>query len=264
MGASKRGWVRWIVVFWLFVLSAVAYLDRVNLSIAGSFLAKDFGLNNVQLGQVFSAFLGDMTDLRRTEQQLQQVQKLEAVGQLTAGIAHDFNNMLSIVVGNLEIALEDMNTASKNAQVVTRALNAALHGAELTHRLLAFARQQALEPKTFLIDDLLPDVVTVLKRTLGAGIAINHVPGKGVWPAYADPSQVQDAVLNLAINARDAMPHGGTLTIETANISLDEDYSRSNPDVTPGDYALLAVTDTGTGISPEIKLAHSKSAHFAS
>jgi PAS domain S-box-containing protein len=203
-------------------------------------------------GQVFSAFLGDMTDLRRTEQQLQQVQKLEAVGQLTAGIAHDFNNMLSIVVGNLEIALEDMDTASKNAQVVTRALNAALHGAELTHRLLAFARQQALEPKTFLIDELLPDVVTVLKRTLGAGIAINLVPGKGAWPAYADPSQVQDAVLNLAINARDAMPHGGTLTIETANVSLDEDYSCGNPDVTPGDYALLAVTDTGTGISPEI------------
>jgi CheY-like chemotaxis protein len=98
----------------------------------------------------------------------------------------------------------------------------------------------------------LPDIVSVLKRTLGEGIAVILAPGKGLWLAFADPSQVQDAVLNLAINARDAMPHGGTLTIETANVSLDEDYSRSNPDVTPGDYALLAVTDTGTGIPPEI------------
>jgi len=203
-------------------------------------------------GLVFSAFLQDMTETRRTEQQLQQAQKLEAVGQLTAGIAHDFNNLLGVVVGNLEIALEGMNTAPQSAQVVTRALDAALHGAELTHRLLAFARQQALEPRAFLIDDLLPDIVTVLKRTLGAAIAINLAPGKGLWPAFADASQIQDAVLNLAINARDAMPGGGTLTIETANVLLDEDYCRGNPDVRPGEYALLAVTDTGTGISPEI------------
>jgi PAS domain S-box-containing protein len=203
-------------------------------------------------GLVFSAFLRDMTETRRTEQQLQQVQKLDAVGQLTAGIAHDFNNLLGVVIGNLDAVLEDIDPQSKGGLAATRALNGALHGAELTRRLLAFARDQTLEPKAFAINDMLPDVVALLKRTLGASIAINLAPSPDLWPAYADPSQVQDAVLNLAINARDAMPEGGVLTIETANVTLDEDYARENLEVKPGDYAMLAVTDTGTGIAPEI------------
>ena len=177
---------------------------------------------------------------------------MEAVGQLTGGIAHDFNNLLGVVIGNLDFVLEDIDPQSKDGQAITRALNGALHGADLTRRLLAFAREQPLEPRDFALNDMLPDVVAVLKRTLGASITINLAPSGDLWPAYADPSHVQDAVLNLAINARDAMPEGGVLTIETANIILDEDYARENVEVKPGDYAMLAVTDTGTGIPPEI------------
>jgi PAS domain S-box-containing protein len=203
-------------------------------------------------GRVFSAFLRDVTERRRTEQQLQQVQKLEAVGQLTAGIAHDFNNLLGVVIGNLDAVLEDMDSGSETAGAITRALNGALHGAELTHRLLAFARQQDLEPKALSINDLLPDLVSILNRTLGDSISVKVVPSEDLWLAFADPSQVEDAVMNLAINARDAMPDGGTLTIETANVTLDEEYSRGNLDAKPGDYALLAVTDTGVGMTPEV------------
>jgi CheY-like chemotaxis protein len=185
-------------------------------------------------------------------QQLQQAQKMETIGQLTGGIAHDFNNMLAVVIGNLDLVLEDIDPASKDGLNITRALNGALHAADLTRRLLAFGRVQPLEPKVFSINDMLPDIVAVLKRTLGASITIKLAPSPELWPAFADPSQVQDAVVNMAINARDAMPAGGTLTIETANVTLDEDYIRENPEVKPGDYALLAVTDTGSGIPAEI------------
>ncbi len=200
----------------------------------------------------FTGILRDISEARKVAHQLQQVQKLDAIGQLTGGIAHDFNNLLGVVIGNLDAVLEDIDPKSPDGLAVSRALNGALHGADLTRRLLAFARDQSLEPRAFAINDLLPDVVALLKRTLGASIAINLVPSPDLWPAYADPPQVQDAVLNLAINARDAMPEGGVLTIETANVTLDEDYVRENLEVAPGDYAMLAVTDTGTGIPSDI------------
>ena len=199
----------------------------------------------------FTGILRDISEARKMAQHLQQAQKMDAVGQLTGGIAHDFNNLLGVVIGNLDAVLEDIDPQSRDGVAITRALNGALHGADLTRRLLAFAREQPLEPKVFAINDMLPDVVVVLKRTLGASIAINLAPSPDLWPAYADPSQVQDVVLNLAINARDAMPEGGVLTIETANVTLDEDYARENVEVKPGEYAMLAVTDTGTGIAPE-------------
>jgi CheY-like chemotaxis protein len=159
---------------------------------------------------------------------------------------------LGVVVGNLDEVLEGMDPESQTAGAITRALNGALHGADLTRRLLAFARGQDLKPKAIAIHDLLPDLVTVLKRTLGASIRVSVAPSDNPWLAFADPSQVQDAILNLAINARDAMPDGGMLTIETANVTLDEEYSRMNLDARPGDYVLLAVTDTGTGMTPEV------------
>jgi CheY-like chemotaxis protein len=186
------------------------------------------------------------------EEQLRQSQKMEAVGQLTGGIAHDFNNLLGVVVGNLDTVLEKLGEQSEQGQLINRALNSAIHGAELTHRLLAFSRQQSLEPKAFAINDLLPDLSALLKRTLGEAIAMRVEAGSDLWPAFADLSQLRDAIINLAINARDAMPDGGTLTIETANIHLDEAYARANPGVTPGDYAMLAVTDTGVGMSADI------------
>ncbi len=194
----------------------------------------------------------DMTERRRLEDQLRQAQKMEAIGQLTGGIAHDFNNLLGIVIGNLDIVLEDTDPQSAQAKHIGEALNGAVHGAELTHRLLAFARQQSLEPKVFSLNEMLAAAAAMLKRTLGETIVVRVEASDDLWPAYADPSQVQDAVINLAINARDAMPHGGTITIETANIHLDEDYARKNAGASPGDYAMLAVTDTGTGMSPEV------------
>jgi PAS domain S-box-containing protein len=200
----------------------------------------------------FVGTVRDISERRKLEDQLRQSQKMEAVGQLTGGIAHDFNNLLGVVVGNLDAVLEKLDERSEQAQLIGRALSGAMHGAELTHRLLAFSRQQPLEPTAFAINDLLPDLSAILKRTLGEGIAVHVETGIDLWPAFADPSQVQDAIVNLAINARDAMPDGGTLTIETANIHLDEDYVRANPGATPGDYAMLAVTDTGTGMSAEV------------
>ena len=200
----------------------------------------------------FVGSVRDISERRKLEEQLRQSQKMEAVGQLTGGVAHDFNNLLGVVVGNLDAALEKLDEQSELGQLIGRALGGALHGADLTHRLLAFSRQQPLEPKAFAINDLLPDLSAILKRTLGEGIAVRVETGIDLWPAFADPSQVQDAIVNLAINARDAMLDGGTLTIETANIRLDEDYAGANPGATPGDYAMLAVTDTGTGMSAEV------------
>jgi PAS domain S-box-containing protein len=200
----------------------------------------------------FTGILRDITESRQMSRQLQQSQKMDAIGQLTGGIAHDFNNLLAIVVANVEMALDEVKAETELRKLLTGALNSALHGGELTHRLLAFSRQQPLEPAAFSINKMLPDVVAILKRTLGEGISVRMETSEDLWPAFADPSQVQDAVANLAINARDAMPDGGVLTIETANIRLDEEYARGNPGVKPGDYAMLAVTDTGTGMPPEI------------
>ncbi|MEA2778900.1 MAG: hypothetical protein QOK29_444, partial [Rhodospirillaceae bacterium] len=196
--------------------------------------------------------LRDVTAKRSTEQQLRQAQKMEAVGQLTGGIAHDFNNLLGVIIGNLELALdmpEDTRRVDAHLQI---AIDSALRGAELTHRLLAFARKQPLHPRAFVVNNVLPDTIAILQRTIGAAISIRTSLGDGLWEAFADLSPLQDAVINLAINARDAMPKGGTLTLETANVHLDEQYARNHPEVRPGEYVMLAVTDTGTGMPPEI------------
>jgi len=221
----------------------------------GTLFPMDLAVGELPLVDSKREFVGSVRDIserRKLEDQLRQSQKMEAVGLLTGGVAHDFNNLLGVVIGNLDMVLEKLDEHSEQAQLISRALSGALHGAELTQRLLAFARKQALEPRSFAINDLLPDLSAILNRTLGEGIAVHVEAGIDLWPAFADPSQVQDAIVNLAINARDAMPDGGTLTIETANIRLDEDYARANPGVTPGDYAMLAVTDTGTGMSAEV------------
>ena len=194
----------------------------------------------------------DIGERKQLEDQLRQAQKMEAIGQLTGGIAHDFNNLLGIVIGSLDGVLDQLHTGSPLGKAVSRALNGALHGAELTHRLLAFARRQPLDPKLFSINALIPDVAAILQRTLGDAISVQLALGEDLWPVFADPSQVQDALVNLAINARDAMPDGGLLTIETTNVRLDEHYASLNPDAKPGDYALLAVTDTGGGMAPDV------------
>jgi nitrogen-specific signal transduction histidine kinase len=194
----------------------------------------------------------DMTDRRVLERQLRQAQRMEAVGQLTGGIAHDFNNILSIVIGNLDLLDEVLADRPSARRLAEAAMRGAARGADLVQRLLAFSRRQPLSPRAIDLGERLPSMASLLRRALGEHIAVETRPGTGLWPALADAAQLEDAILNLAINARDAMPKGGVLTIETANVSLDERYAATNADVTPGDYVMLAVSDTGTGMPPEV------------
>ncbi|HVF93665.1 MAG TPA: ATP-binding protein [Sphingomonas sp.] len=187
------------------------------------------------------------------EDQVRQMQRLEAVGQLTGGIAHDFNNMLSIIMGNLSLARRRL--AAGNADIV-RYLDSANDGAEraatLTRRLLAFGRRQPLEPATVDMNRLVGGMCELVRRTLGDSIAVETILAGGLWLTHVDPGQLENAVVNLAINARDAMPDGGKLTLETQNAHLDDDYVATEPGLAAGQYVLLAVTDTGTGMTPEV------------
>jgi PAS domain S-box-containing protein len=192
----------------------------------------------------------DVTEQRHAEAQLTQAQKMEAVGQLTGGVAHDFNNLLTVIIGTLDMSLE--RAQSDLRPMLDTALRAGQRGATLVQRLLAFSRRQALTPEPLDVNRLAADMEELLRRTLGEQIAIEMKLLEGLWPALADRNQVESALLNLAINARDAMPAGGKMTVETGNIHLDDAYAARNAEVAAGDYILLAVTDTGIGMSPEV------------
>ncbi|NIJ09481.1 PAS domain S-box-containing protein [Sphingomonas vulcanisoli] len=189
------------------------------------------------------------------EEALRQTQKMEAVGQLTGGIAHDFNNLLTVVTGNIDIAGRALSTVEEPDPRAKRALDNALKGAEraaaLTQRLLAFARRQPLAPKQIDIDRLVSGMSDLLKRSLGEVVSLDVITTPGLWRIEADPNQLESAILNLAVNARDAMPQGGSLVIETANAHLDKQYAEAHADVAPGQYVVLAVTDTGSGMARE-------------
>jgi CheY-like chemotaxis protein len=174
---------------------------------------------------------------------------MEAIGQLTGGVAHDFNNLLGVVLGNAEMLSEELGQEHARVQAVMRA---ATRGADLTQRLLAFSRRQPLQPKAIDLGTLVADMVDMLQRSLGEAIDIKFVASEDLWTATADPGQLETVLLNLAINARDAMSGAGTLVIETSNAVLDESYAATRTDVVAGDYVMLAVTDTGEGMSPEV------------
>ncbi len=193
----------------------------------------------------------DVTESLHLEEQLNQAQKMEAVGQLTGGVAHDFNNLLAVIMGNLELLIEETERAGKISGLATRALAATQRGADLTHRLLAFSRKQPLSPVAANANNLIAGLEDMLRRTLGETIDLTVKGTPDNWPVMIDPHQFDDALLNLAINARDAMSNGGKLVIETANIALDEAYAMQQQEVTPGDYIEVAVSDTGTGMPPE-------------
>ncbi len=189
----------------------------------------------------------------RVEHQLRQSQKMEAVGRLTGGVAHDFNNLLTVVIGSLDLVRRRaQGLDQRTVQLVGNALDGANRAAALTSRLLAFSRQQPLQPVRIEANHLVAGMSDLLRRTLGEAVAVETVLAGGLWPTLADPNQLESAILNLAVNARDAMPEGGRLTIETANSSLDEAYARANTDVAAGQYVLIAVSDTGSGMAPEI------------
>ncbi len=199
---------------------------------------------------IFTGFLRDVTAEREAEAQLRQAQKMESVGQLTGGVAHDFNNLLTVVIGSLDLALGKVQGEVQS--VLESALQAAERGATLVQRLLAFSRRQTLIPEVLDLNRLAADMEDLLRRTLGEDIEIELKLNQPLWSALADRGQVENALLNLTVNARDAMPAGGKLTIETGNVHLDEDYAANSPEVTPGDYVMLAVTDTGNGMPAEV------------
>ena len=187
----------------------------------------------------------DTTERRATEAQLRQAQKMEAVGQLTGGLAHDFNNLLAVVLGNLQLLERSIERDERAERRVRAALDATKRGAELTGRLLAFSRQQTLSPKVIDLNALIDGMKTLLRRTLGETIELAVERDAELWPTRVDPSQVETAILNLAINARDAMPDGGALRVETRNAPPDADGP-------PGDYVVIAVSDTGVGIPEDL------------
>jgi signal transduction histidine kinase len=189
----------------------------------------------------------------QVESELRQSQKMEALGHLTGGIAHDFNNMLGVIMGAHDLISRRIKKGDFGIQrFLEAAINATERAAILTQRLLAFARQQPLEPQPLDANKMIVSMSDLLQSTLGENIQIETVRAAGLWNVHADAQQLENSILNIAINARDAMPDGGKLTIETANAYLDEAYCRQNPEVEPGQFVLLAITDTGTGMPPEL------------
>ncbi len=196
--------------------------------------------------------LVDVTDQRELDERLRQALKLEAVGQLTGGIAHDFNNLLTVILGSAEVLAEQLSANVRLQQLAETCASAAQRGAELTHRLLAFARKQTLQPRRIDINVLLAGMDSLLRRTLGEHIEVEFARTEGLWPVQIDPGQLETAVLNLAINSRDAMPGGGLLTIRTENMVIDGGDGSAESDLRSGDYVLVAVCDGGTGMPPEV------------
>ncbi|HEY1505862.1 MAG TPA: PAS domain S-box protein [Stellaceae bacterium] len=201
----------------------------------------------------FAKITRDLTERRATEERLRQAQKMEAVGQLTGGLAHDFNNLLTVITGNIETLKRRL--ADRSEPALERLASAAQRGAErgalLVHRLLAFSRSQPLAPKAVSVNTLVGGMSDMLRRTLGETILIENVLAGGLWTTFVDTTELESALLNLAINARDAMPDGGRLTIEAANVFLDEAYA-AEAEIAPGQYVGIFVSDTGTGMTPDV------------
>jgi len=194
----------------------------------------------------------EITERKQIEERLLQSQKLEAVGQLTGGIAHDFNNILGLVLGNIELLKQRIDFGDRQSHgYIENALGGVQRGATLTQRLLAFSRKQILSPDVLDLNVMIRAMTELLQRTLEENIEIEVVSAAGLWACFTDKVQMENVLLNLALNARDAMPDGGKLTIETANAWLDDAYCETRVDVSPGQYVMLAVTDTGKGMSKE-------------
>ncbi|TXH80494.1 MAG: PAS domain-containing sensor histidine kinase [Rhizobium sp.] len=202
--------------------------------------------------RIFTGFIRDLTSRHKIEEELRQAQKMEAIGQLTGGLAHDFNNLLTVISGNLEM-IEGKLKDEKLRPLLREAQDAAEDGAKLTGQLLAFGRRQPLNPKLADIGQLVSGFSDLLRRTLGEAIEFRTIVSGAANRALIDASQLQNALLNLVLNARDAMPRGGRLSIEISRVQLDVDYAQMYPQVRTGEFVLIAVTDTGQGMSPDIK-----------
>jgi PAS domain S-box-containing protein len=221
----------------------------------GTTFPMDLSVGESKLGGQ-SSFVGvirDLTERKRAEEQLVQAQKMEAVGQLSGGIAHDFNNLLTVILGNAEILAESLKARPDLEKLVNSMMSAAERGGELTQRLLAFSRRQTLQPTNIDCSRLVLRMKELLRRTLRENIEIRVEVEDGLWSAFADPGQLESALLNLSLNAQDAMPNGGSLTFATQNMSLDAHYQGLNPEVPPGRYVMIGITDDGFGMTEDVK-----------
>ncbi|WP_406854411.1 ATP-binding protein [Alsobacter sp. KACC 23698] len=207
-----------------------------------------------ELAAANERLVAEAASRQRAEEQLRQSQKMEALGRLTGGVAHDFNNLLTVVTGNLDMLKRRLAVGpdDRARRLISQAMEGADRAAALTYRLLAFSRQQPLAPEPVDANKLVAGMSDLLRRTLTENIAIETVLAGGLWRTHVDPNQLENALLNLAVNARDAMPDGGKLTIETANSYLDDDYAATREDVRSGQYVMVAVCDTGSGMTPEV------------
>jgi signal transduction histidine kinase len=235
------------------VLAVVVPLSVGLAAVLAMLVARAARLYETALENRNTALATEMAQREAAEAQLRQAHKMEALGQLTGGVAHDFNNMLAIIVGNLDILVRRLAPDdSKLKTMVENALNGAQRAAALTQRLLAFSRLQPLDPKPIDVNKCVGEMSEILRRTLGEKIIVETVLAGGLWRAFVDRPQLESAILNLSVNARDAMAEGGRLTLETSNASLDQAYADVHAEVTPGQYVLVAVTDTGAGMTQEI------------
>ncbi len=201
---------------------------------------------------IFVGIIHDLTERKRTNEQLIQAQKMETVGQLSGGIAHDFNNLLTVIVGNAEFLSEQLKARPDLQRLADAIAQAGDRGAELTQRLLAFSRRQTLRPVEIDCNELIASTRALLRRTMREDVDIRMMLDDQAWIAFADKTQLESAVLNLALNAQDAMPNGGCLTIATANVPLDNRYHDLHPEVPPGQYVMVAVTDDGEGMPRDV------------
>ncbi len=201
----------------------------------------------------YIAIQQDITENKKLTQQLAQAQKMESVGQLAGGVAHDFNNLLSVIIGYAEMLLEDPANGDKKRKQIDEVLKAARRAASLTRQLLAFSRQQVLEPRVLNLNNCVVEIEKMLRRLIGEDVELLTTLHATLGSVKADPGQIEQVIMNLAVNARDAMPNGGKLIIETSNADLDEDYALQHPPLAAGRYILLSVTDTGMGMSQEVK-----------
>ncbi len=230
------------------LIAAFLVLRKLNGQLRATARARD------ELSALNRQLLAEAARREIAETQARQLQKMEAVGQLTGGIAHDFNNMLAIVIGSLDLGKRRLAKGDRDKTIdcIDNALEGATRASQLTARLMAFSRQQPLEPQVTDANKLVSGMSELLRRTIGEAVVVETVLAGGLWPTMIDASQLENALVNLCVNGRDAMPDGGKLTIETSNADLDDRYAGENDEVTAGQYVLISVTDTGTGMPPEI------------
>jgi signal transduction histidine kinase len=242
-----------IPIVYLTAYSEEATLERARATKPYGYLLKPFSERELHATiQMVMERCATEKALRVSEERLRQSQKMEVVGQLAGGVAHDFNNILAIIYGNLELLDDALIEHPDLRDIVQNAMKAAARGASLTHQLLAYSRLQPLDPRVIDAGALVRELMQLLQRSLGETIEIALKLPETLWKTQIDPNQLENTLLNLAVNARDAMPNGGRLMIEADNAILDSSYADQHQEVTPGRYVLLAVTDTGTGMSREI------------